>query len=247
LRRCLPDVDSFKLEILRERYSINNPSHSAKGDVLTVIDLLKNHAGPRLKKHGIFTFEELLNFSKETPIWGCRKRLGLKPLVDPKPTADEILEVLAITQNGETLKDKDIAIIDSWIGSLQPKPRGGQKNIENNLKEIVAEGKLSQEEKMEVLELIQPWLPIDEEEMEIQKALEKKHSKETNPPSKTSTKEKPATKRQLNYLKILGGDTSKPMSKLTASKQIDSLKAQIQEKKHKVQNKTSQKTTVEIQ
>jgi DNA polymerase III epsilon subunit-like protein len=260
-RRCLPAFETFKLEKLREIYQIENKSHSAKGDVLTVLEILDKYAFPKLGEVGINTFDEIKEFSKKNPIGLCRQTLKLEPLLNTKPTPDDILSVLAHSSNNKELKGNEIEIINTWVGeNIQSL---GLKNIPPRIERVLDTGIITQESKNEILELIQPLLPLDEDEDKPHSTYEQSVKKETEvnkdrienqienktnnqaptislssitptvsqpEPKVSSSPNTPehinATLRQLNYIKVLGVEPPKGLSKKEASKLIDKIKSE---------------------
>jgi len=226
-RRCLPPHENFKLEVLRKTYGIENKSHSAKGDVLTVIEILEKHALPKLREIGIETYDQIKEFSKENPIGLCRKKLGLDPLLSSKPTPDDVLSILAQSGCNQELKEKEIEIIDSWVG--ENIEALGIEKIPQEIEVALDTGVITESTKHEILDLMQPLLPLNEDPITNEENISQ--------PISLNKKEgfAPATLRQLNYIKALGGSldpkTANNLSKLEASKLIDKIKAQLSSSK----------------
>lgn len=200
-RRTLDYQENYKLTHLKDIYSIkhpeNCPSHSAKGDVLTVLEILKQKVFPLLKDHKITTIDEIKNLSKITPISLCRKNLGLNsPYTTQtinKPVEQIILETLAATLDLTEVEDSKIRELDAWLSLKNPKP----KDLNKEIRKIVAQGIIDPDQRFEILEMIQPLLPLKER----------------------------ATSKQLSYLRRLSSDFDENLSKKEASRLIDKLKS----------------------
>jgi hypothetical protein len=71
-RRVLPECRSHRLDLLREIFGLPTAgAHSAKGDVETVFQLLKQSIFPRLQQVGVVGFNDVLRFSLEKPLLKC--------------------------------------------------------------------------------------------------------------------------------------------------------------------------------
>lgn len=75
-RRVFPETKSVKLDTLRELFQIDaSRAHSAIGDIETVVTLLHDVVRPRLEGAGFNTFDEIMDFSRATPVKKCHTRL----------------------------------------------------------------------------------------------------------------------------------------------------------------------------
>ena len=76
-RRVLPETKSVKLDVLRELFGIGSKgAHSALGDTDAVRTLLCDVYRPRLQSAGIDSFDDIVSFSRETPIKKCHARIS---------------------------------------------------------------------------------------------------------------------------------------------------------------------------
>jgi DNA polymerase III epsilon subunit-like protein len=158
-RRCLPAFKTFKLEHLRQLYNIQAQSHSAKGDVITVLELFRAHALPKLKEIGVSNYDQINEFSKINPIGYCRNKLSLPPLLTRKPTLNDILFLLSNPQKGTNLKEGEIEIINTWVSYNLPSL--GIHQVPQEIETALETGNLTSTAKKEILELIQPLLPLN--------------------------------------------------------------------------------------
>jgi DNA polymerase III epsilon subunit-like protein len=208
-RRALAPQNNYKLTTLKENYKIEHgescPSHSARGDVLTVIEILSREIKPTLEKNRVTTVKNIKELSKLTPISLCRKKLGLAQSSSQnigqegvkeleKPLEEIILETLAQTLDLTEVEDSKIMELDRWL-SLKST---GQQKLEKEIKKIVSEGVIEPNQRLEILEMIQPTLPFRAD----------------------------ASKKQMNYLKKLGAKLpeGKKLTKQEASELIDKIK-----------------------
>jgi DNA polymerase-3 subunit epsilon len=71
-RRLVPEVSSFRLDVLKERFELSRTrSHQALNDVLTVVELFQRVYKARLETAGLDTFESVAAFAKRTPVAKC--------------------------------------------------------------------------------------------------------------------------------------------------------------------------------
>jgi DNA polymerase III epsilon subunit-like protein len=204
-RRTLDYQENYKLTHLKDIYNIQHPkdcpSHSAKGDVLTVLEIFQKQVFPILERHNITSLQAIKSLSKETPISRCRETLGLSaPYLDSdtnKPLEQIILETLADSLDLTEIEDENIKALDIWLSKSKKISKDKEQNKTRTLRErvgkIVSEGIIDTDERIELLEMIQPLLPL-----------------------KTQ-----ATKKQLKYLKTLGVQKTEGLTKEEASKLID--------------------------
>jgi hypothetical protein len=145
-------------------------------------------------------------------------------LEDTNKTVEEIvLETLAGTLDLTEIEDPKIRELDSWL--TKHKKDNTNKVLTDNIKTIVSQGIIAPEKRFEMLELIQPNLPMTP----ITPIRGKSGS-----PSKKGDYRTPASDKQISYLKkihrILGKkypETEKPLTKKEASDLIDKLKAKV--------------------
>lgn len=217
-RRALAPQNNYKLTTLKEIYKIehgeNCPSHSAKGDVLTVIEILNKKLKPTLEKHKVTAVKDIKELSKLTPISLCREKLGISQssaqnirqdlIKGPeKPLEEIILETLAQTLDLTEVEDSKIMELDKWL-SLKG---GSQQKLEKEIKKIVSEGIIAPDQRLEILEMIQPALPFKED----------------------------ASRKQINYLRKLGAKLpeGKRLTKQEASELIDKIKGKSRTTRYK--------------
>jgi DNA polymerase III epsilon subunit-like protein len=232
-RRALPHQESYKLDNLRLKYDLSFPAHSAKGDVLTVIDILQNKVSPLLIKYGLHSYKSIVELSKTTPISLCRDALGLdnpKPNIPDLPVAENLLSTLANTEDLTEVEEPYIQALDQWLSSKEP-PTIKDLQITDKITKILSEGIITKETRLDIIDLIQPLLPFQTTLTEEGKEVEK--TKDTYQPNPKFTRYAkpdkainiPATKRQMDYILALGGKPEKPLSTKEASKMIDGLKS----------------------
>lgn len=91
-RRVIPETKSVKLDTLRSLFGYGSDgAHSAGGDVATIVSLVGDVFKPRLESAGFKTFDEILRFSRETPIKKCHARLSQCPVDSSQANiADEV-------------------------------------------------------------------------------------------------------------------------------------------------------------
>jgi len=71
-RRLVPEVQSYRLDVLKEHFQLTNTrSHRAQNDVLTVVELFQKIYRPRLASAKLDTFNEVSAFAKRTPVAKC--------------------------------------------------------------------------------------------------------------------------------------------------------------------------------
>lgn len=233
LRRTLDYQETYRLEDLRKSFSLPHQSHSAKGDVLTVIDILNQKVKKLLIENNMISIESIKRLSITTPISSCREKLGLnapKPPIDTdKPVELIILETLAETLDLTDVEDPKIKELDFWL-SQQKRNNSNKKinDIANEVKNIVSTGIIAPEKRYELLEMIQPTLPTLEEKNKNTKNTKNRIGYKT--PTKTQDRA-PASQKQISYLqalirrgKIQNLLIKENLSKGEASELIDSLK-----------------------
>jgi DNA polymerase III epsilon subunit-like protein len=203
-RRALEFHESYKLTSLKDKYGINHPddcpSHSAKGDVLTVLEILDKEIAPILASNEISTVKAITDFTKLTPISLCRQKLGLttnqKGYKEDlnKPLEQIVLETLAETLDLTEIEDRRIQELDAWLS------KGTKVNpiLSKEVSKIVSQGIIEPDQRIEMLEMIQPMLPLKEK----------------------------ASQKQKNYLRKLGADFNERITKVEASKLIDKIKGE---------------------
>lgn len=207
-RRTLDYQESYKLTSLKEAYKIKHPkdcpSHSAKGDVMTVLEILKSKVIPILEEKNITTLEAIEKLSKTTPISTCRQKLGLSSPYGKtndinKPLEQIVLETLADTLDLTEVEDARIVELDKWLSqnkSDKNNTRDQHKELNKEIRRIVERGIIAPEQRLEMLEMIQPMLPLKEL----------------------------ATRKQKEYLANLGANFNKDLTKKDASDLIDEIK-----------------------
>ena len=85
-RRLVPEADNYRLETLKDQFRITpRVSHQAKADVLNVVELFQNVYRQRLEGAGICTYENVLAFTKKTPVAKCLALID-DAAKNPKPT-----------------------------------------------------------------------------------------------------------------------------------------------------------------
>ena len=76
-RRLLPETRKVNLETLCRQFSIDaGRAHSASSDVQTVVTLFNEVFRVRLESAQLTDFDEILKFSKKSPIKKCHRMLG---------------------------------------------------------------------------------------------------------------------------------------------------------------------------
>lgn len=83
-RRTIPESPNFKLETLKQLFSISTGrSHRGRNDVKTLVRLLTDIIKPRLMNGGIEGFTAIQKFSRQTPVASCHKLI--RQAVQQKP------------------------------------------------------------------------------------------------------------------------------------------------------------------
>jgi DNA polymerase-3 subunit epsilon len=150
-RRVLPETKSVKLDVLRDLFGIDaKEAHTALGDTDAVKTLLCDVYRPRLQSAGIITFDDIVSFSRETPIKKCHARISTETgagkkeakTSDSKPKdewyfldsesvvhgpfpANYIMELSGGTACfvwREGITDWTISTEDPWFGKLSSEP-----------------------------------------------------------------------------------------------------------------------------
>ena len=71
-RRLVPEVQSYRLEVLKQHFQLtNSQSHRAQNDVFTVVELFQKIYRPRLASARLDTYDAVADFAKRTPVAKC--------------------------------------------------------------------------------------------------------------------------------------------------------------------------------
>ena len=71
-RRLVTETKSYRLDVLKECFRLSpSESHRAKNDVLAIVELFNKVYQPRLESCGLYTFDSVVEFSKQTPVAKC--------------------------------------------------------------------------------------------------------------------------------------------------------------------------------
>ena len=75
-RRVVREVDNYRLETLKHRFSLHHGrSHSGRNDVETVVALFERIVFPKLSQTGIFGFDAVAAFARRTPVAACLEHI----------------------------------------------------------------------------------------------------------------------------------------------------------------------------
>lgn len=91
-RRLVHETTSYRLESLKECFQMTpRPSHQAKSDVLTIVELFDRIYRNRLESMGLSTYDEVEKFAKTTPVAKCLDKVRgcTKTVTQPPSPKDE--------------------------------------------------------------------------------------------------------------------------------------------------------------
>lgn len=75
-RRAITETKNLKLPTLKEHFKLSsNPSHRGLNDVESLVRLFSTVIRSRLEPAGISTFDDLMRFSRTTPVASCLEKL----------------------------------------------------------------------------------------------------------------------------------------------------------------------------